>query len=110
MLTGPGMITLKVLVVLLALGVAACCAYGMARIEPQLVGSGVDLLDSIQVTSSQGVLHCCWCSCADSPTNTVLFGLGFVPSSQVTCACMPCRACMAEPGLDFPAAYVPCRH
>jgi hypothetical protein len=44
------MITLKVLVVLLALGVAACSAYGMARIEPQLVSSGVDLLDSIQVT------------------------------------------------------------
>ena len=48
-LAGRKMLLLRALVVLLSAGVIASCAYGMSQVEPQLVATGIALLDSVQV-------------------------------------------------------------
>lgn len=43
------MLALKIIITLLSLGVAACCAYGMSKIDPRIVDSGLSVIDSIKV-------------------------------------------------------------
>ena len=40
---------LKIVVVVLSLGVCACCAYGMSQIDPQLVNKGMGAINSLKV-------------------------------------------------------------
>ena len=46
---------MKVLIVLLSLGVCACCACGMSQIDPQLVSKGLSVINSLKV--------CCILTC-----------------------------------------------
>ncbi|KAK9918047.1 hypothetical protein WJX75_000757 [Coccomyxa subellipsoidea] len=44
---GSGRMTvLKIIITLLSLGVAASCAYGMSKVDPKLVDSGLSVIDS----------------------------------------------------------------
>ncbi|CAL8463863.1 g3398 [Coccomyxa elongata] len=40
------LIVLKIIITLLSLGVAASCAYGMSKVDPKLVDSGLGVIDS----------------------------------------------------------------
>ena len=42
---------IKLVIALLALGVCACCAYGMSQIDTQLVRQGLSVMTSIKVWS-----------------------------------------------------------
>lgn len=46
------MTLLRIVVSLLSLGVAASCAYGMSKINPKLVDSGLGVIDSTKVPYS----------------------------------------------------------
>lgn len=43
------MTVLKIIITLLSLGVAASCAYGMSKVDPKLVDSGLSVIDSTKV-------------------------------------------------------------
>ena len=40
---------IKAIIVLLSLGVCACCAYGISQIDPQLVSKGQSVINSLKV-------------------------------------------------------------
>ncbi len=42
-------IVLKLIITLLSLGVTASCAYGMSKVDPKLVDSGLGVIDSTKV-------------------------------------------------------------
>ena len=41
---------MKLIIVLLGLGVCACCAYGMSQIDPQLIPKGLNVITDLKVT------------------------------------------------------------
>ncbi len=43
---------IKAIIVLLSLGVCACCAYGMSQIDPQLVSKGLSVINNLKVCLS----------------------------------------------------------
>ena len=43
---------IKAIIVLLSLGVCACCAYGMSQIDPQLVSKGLSVINNLKVCCS----------------------------------------------------------
>jgi hypothetical protein len=47
------MAVLKAIITLLSLGVAACCAYGMSKIDPQIVDSGLGVINSVKACSRE---------------------------------------------------------
>ena len=40
---------MKLIIVLLGLGVCACCAYGMSQIDPQLIPKGLNVITDLKV-------------------------------------------------------------
>ena len=46
---------MRAIIILLSLGVCACCAYGMSQIDPQLVSKGLSVINSLKV--------CCILTC-----------------------------------------------
>ena len=42
-------LVIKVVIALLALGICACCAYGMSKIDPQLVNEGMSVINNLKV-------------------------------------------------------------
>ena len=40
---------MKLVIVLLGLGVCACCAYGMSQIDPQLIPKGLNVITDLKV-------------------------------------------------------------
>ncbi len=48
---------IKAIIVLLGLGVCACCAYGMSQIDPQLVSKGLNVINNLKVCCISSELH-----------------------------------------------------
>ena len=44
---------MKLIIVLLGLGVCACCAYGMSLIDPQLIPKGLNVIADLKVILDQ---------------------------------------------------------
>lgn len=71
------LILLKIIITLLSLGVAASCAYGMSKVDPKLVDSGLGVINSIKVGRPLHVLakwhwHPCSTFARESVTRAVL--------------------------------------
>ena len=52
---------MKLTIVLLGLGVCACCAYGMSQIDPQLIPKGLKVITNLKVlpASTCNILYTC---------------------------------------------------
>ena len=52
---------IKLIIVLLGLGVCACCAYGMSQIDPELIPKGLNVITDLKVIVFQATIAYCAC-------------------------------------------------